>query len=91
MVHAYHEGLPDYVEGAVFQDGCEECEHRAAHLSIGHMDPNTWARCRSRALKLQLGTLDKVSQSELKLLRVVGDVLMKERAYIVVPEEHVDV
>lgn len=78
MTHVYHEGLDGFVEGAIFQDGCEECETRAARFSLSHMDPTTWARARARALTLQRGGLDKVSQCEVPVLRVIGDVLIRE-------------
>ncbi len=78
MTHVYHEGLDGFVKDAIFQDGCEECETRAARFSLSHMDPNTWARTRARALTLHLGGLNKVSQCEVPMLRVIGDVLMRE-------------
>jgi hypothetical protein len=80
MTHDYHQGLEGYVEGAIFQDGCEECEFRAKSFLIGHMDSQTWARARERALKLGSSGLDKVSHCELPVLQVIGDVLRMERA-----------
>lgn len=86
MTHAPHEFLDTYVEGAIFQDGCAECETRAARFQLSHMDQGTWARARARALTLQLNGLDKASRCEVPVLRLIGEVLMKERAHIVVPE-----
>lgn len=82
VTHDYHEGLEGYVAGAIFQDGCEECEYRAAHFELGYMDMSTWARARSRALELVEKGL-KTSECENQVLRAIAQVLLKEREFSV--------
>ncbi len=78
MTHIYHEGLEGYVENAIFQDGCEECEFRAAHFELGHLDVVTWVRVRARALELVQHGL-KTSECENRVLRVIAQVLLHEQ------------
>lgn len=78
MTHAPHEFLDTYVEGAIFQDGCEECESRAKRFSVEHLDTSTWHRTRLRALTLELNGLTSASQCEIPVLRVIGQILLKE-------------
>ena len=82
MTHAYHEGLEGFVEGAAFQDGCEECEHRAANFQISHMDPQTWVHVRTRALELQKNGLMNASQCEIPVLRIIAAVISKDMELI---------
>lgn len=79
MTHAYHQGLDGYVEGALFQDGCEECETRAKRFSVGHMDLVTWSRARQRALTLNREGLAAASNCEVPVLHTIAEVLLKER------------
>lgn len=81
MTHAYHEGLPRYVEGAIFQDGCGECEARAGAFMLGHMDRKTWAHARERALELHRVGLERVSSCEARVLLGIAAVLLKEMEY----------
>lgn len=73
MTHDPHHAHPGYDENQVLYDGCAECKERGANvaLAIGHMDKATFARAWTRAATLNRAGLDKVSNAEFPLLKVL--------------------
>lgn len=72
--HDEHTSLPGYHDEQLLHDGCDECEHRGAHVdeAIASLDSVRFVYAWHRAAELQMYGLPNGAQAEFPMLRALS-------------------